>query len=149
MLFFLLTLLCYADPIADGDRLWANKNYHKAIESWKKAKKSPTQATSIMAQYRLLLQSANIMLPLDLIQADQEMSQCAFDEPKCLLARIDREIVFRTLGFPHNQELVMSLLQNIPEALSEEALLWARGKGGRRTAAARGACGILGLRGCR
>ena len=120
MLFLLLSFLSHANPIREGDILWSKKQYHQAVEQWKQAKSDPTQAISTMAQYRLLLVSTNILLPLDLIAADQEMAACDLDDPLCVLARVDREIIFRTLGFPHNQDLIIDLLSFLPDTLEEE-----------------------------
>jgi len=117
---FLLCILSYANPIVEGDVLWSKKIYHEAVQKWQEGKEDPHQAISVMAQYRLLLVSSNIMLPFDLIAVDQEMSACDLEDPQCLLARIDREIIFRSLGFPHNEDLAIDLLQMVPETLAEE-----------------------------
>ena len=122
MLFVLFLRSAFASPLEEGDELWTYPTYHKAIEKWTEAKNSFEEGTSIMAQYRLLLVSSNIMFPFDLMQADQALGACDIEDPMCLLARIDREIIFRTLGYPFDQELCTELLKIIESTLPQQAL---------------------------
>lgn len=123
MYFFLLCLSLFASPLKEGDTLWKHPTYHKAIERWKEAKKSHEEAISIMAQYRLLLVSSNIMFPIDLIRADQELSRCDVVDPRCLLARVDREIIFHTLGYTSDHEFLIELLGYIEKDLPTETAI--------------------------
>ena len=120
-MFFFLLFSVIASPLEEGDALWAYPTYHKAIQKWKEAKQSHEQAISIMAQYRLLLVSSDIMLPFHLIRADQELGQCDLEDPRCILARIDREIIFATLGYPIQSDFIEELLTYIQDNLPKEA----------------------------
>lgn len=119
MFFFLLSTL-FASPLSEGDALWTYPTYHKAIKKWKEAKQSHEHAVSIMAQYRLLLVSSDIFLPFELIRTDQELAQCDIEDPRCILARVDREIILSSLGYPIQEEFIKELLTYIQKHLPEE-----------------------------
>lgn len=119
-MFFFFFLTVIASPLEEGDLLWKYPTYHKAINKWKEAKESHESAISIMAQYRLLLVSPSILFPIDLIRVDQELGNCDIEEPQCLLARVDREIILAALRYPLQQEFVLGLLSHIKEQLPTE-----------------------------
>ena len=121
MLFVLFLFSAFASPLEEGDKLWTFPTYHLAIEKWKEAKNSLDEGISIMARYRLLLVSSNITFPFDLMRADRALMACDIEDPMCLLARIDREIIFRTLGYPFDQDLCNELITIIEPILPEQA----------------------------
>lgn len=120
-MFFFFFLAVIASPLEDGDALWKYPTYHQAIKKWKEAKDSHEQAISIMAQYRLLLISPSILFPIDIIRVDQELANCDIEDPRCLLARIDREIVLGALQYPTQQDFIDELLSYLEQSLPDEA----------------------------
>ncbi|MEC7986817.1 MAG: hypothetical protein VX278_16735 [Myxococcota bacterium] len=120
MLFIFLSTLLFASPLDEGDRFWGARQYHKAIPYWKEARRSESLAVSAMARYRLLLVSTNLMLPLDLLAADQTLAQCPVEDLRCALARVDRENIFEMLGFPNDLALATELLGYIKQRLPDD-----------------------------
>ena len=119
-MFFFFFLTVIASPLEEGDALWKYPTYHKAIKKWKEAKESHESAVSIMAQYRLLLISPSLLLPIDLIRIDRELGNCDIEDPRCLLARIDREIVLAALNYPLQEDFVDELLSFLQPRLPKE-----------------------------
>ena len=119
-MFFFFFLTVIASPLEEGDALWKYPTYHEAIQKWKKAKNSHESAISIMAQYRLLLIAPSILFPIELIRIDRELGNCDIEDPRCLLARIDREIILGALQYPLQQEFVEELLAYLENQLPDE-----------------------------
>ena len=86
--------------IDQGDRFWGQREYKNAKRAWKEAAKSAEPATKAMAEYRLMLTASNITLAIHGFRGDTALNRCSFEDPWCLLARVDRDIVLKTLGFP-------------------------------------------------
>ena len=107
--------------IDEGDLLWGQKKYSQATKKWKKAAKSDTTAIKAMAEYRLMLTASNVGLALHGIRGDTALNQCTLDDPWCLLARVDRDIIFKTLGFPIDISLCEQLLQFTQQSLPERS----------------------------
>ena len=119
-MFFFFFLTVVASPLEEGDALWKYPTYHRAIEKWKEARDSHEMAISIMAQYRLLLISPSILFPIELIRIDHELGNCDVEDPSCLLARVDREIILGALRYPIQQEFVEDLLSYLNDRIPDE-----------------------------
>ena len=93
----LFSIYAHSTPLEEGDRLWGQEQYHLAVDQWKLAREGEQLGEAVIARYRLLLVSNNILLAWDLISAERALQNCPTDEPYCILAHIDRELIFKTL----------------------------------------------------
>ena len=108
--------------VDEGDELWGKQAYNKAKKKWRKAAKSTTPSIKAMAEYRLMLTASNVGLAFHGILGDAALNQCSLDDPWCLLARVDRDIMFKTLGFPIDLSLCEQLLQITEQDLPERSI---------------------------
>ncbi len=109
-------------PLGVGDRLWGKGEYREAFQQWKIAASSEDKAVVAMAEYRMMLLASNLTLPIHGIKGDSALNQCPTDNMRCLLARIDRELIMGIFGFPSDIGLARNLLNYTKDPFPAETL---------------------------
>ena len=102
-----------------GDQLWCEDQHKEAMNSWRSIDKDENLGLKALVEYRLMLGSSNMTWMLNGLMGDQALMNCAPEDPLCVLASIDRELIFDALGFPSDLDYAKELLPYIKPALPQ------------------------------
>ena len=118
-----------ADALDAADRSFAQGDRRAARSAWRTLESDPDPAVAAQAATRLLLVSGNLGFAVHGPRADRALDRCAEDDPRCLLAAADYELLLHQLGLPGDPELALVLAEEAEEALPAAAadrIAWAR-----------------------
>ncbi|MBM76478.1 MAG: hypothetical protein CMK59_13815 [Proteobacteria bacterium] len=105
--------------LQQGDQLWCEDKYKEAMSVWRDVADEQHSGLKALVEYRLMLGTSNMTWMINGLKGDQALMDCAPEDPLCVLARIDRELIFDTIGFPADLAYATELLPYIESALPE------------------------------
>ena len=119
MLPLVASLTSQYELLEQGDQLWCQDQYKEAMSSWRSVDQDQNLGLKALVEYRLMLGTSNMTWMLNGLKGDQALMNCAPEDPLCVLARIDRELIFDTIGFPADLDYAKELLPYIKPALPQ------------------------------
>jgi hypothetical protein len=107
--------------IEQGDELWCEEKYSEAIKTWRSIPKDAPKASQAMKQYRLMRGTSNVEWFLNGLQGDLSLFECENTDAYCLLARIDRDLIYQEIGLPNELDMLKEYFPQLQKAIPREA----------------------------